>query len=124
MDYTSNCFKSQIKTKLSLSNVRFIPLFNGGRKEGGGGLLRDEVQALVLLQRSQFLEDLAILDNNTDYRTWEMTEWNYQKRYIYWYMFYLSDKRWRINFKMKIKVFVAHRKETYIHMQQAELCRI
>lgn len=59
----------------------------------GGGLLRDEVQALVLLQRSQFLEDLAILDNNTvtDYCTWEMTEWNYQKRYIYWYMFYLSD---------------------------------
>lgn len=49
----------------------------------GGGLLRDEVQALVLLQRSQFLEDLAILDNNTDYRTWEITEWNYQKRYIY-----------------------------------------
>lgn len=35
MDYTSNCFKSQIKTKLSLSNVRFIPLFNGGRKGGG-----------------------------------------------------------------------------------------
>lgn len=62
---------------------------------------------------SRFLEDLAILDNNTDYRTWEMTEWNYQKRYIYWYMFYLSDKRWQINFKMKIKVFVAHRKETY-----------
>lgn len=121
MDYTSNCFKSQIKTKLSFSNVRFIPLFNGG---GGGGLLRDEVQALVLLQRSQFLEDLAILDNNTDYRAWEITEWNYQKRYIYWYMFYLSDKRWRINFKMKIKVFVAHRKETYIHMQQVELCRI
>lgn len=35
----------------------------------GGGLLRDEVQAVVLLQRSRFLEDLAILDNNTDYRT-------------------------------------------------------
>lgn len=106
--------------------VLFLFLMVEGRR--GGGLLRDEVQALVLLQRSQFLEDLAILDNInntvTDYCTWEMTEWNYQKRYIYWYMFYLSDKRWRINIKMKIKVFVAHRKETYIHMQQAELCRI
>lgn len=50
----------------------------------GGGLLRDEVQALVLLQRSRFLEDLAILDNInntvTDYCTWKMTEWNYPKK--------------------------------------------
>lgn len=63
--------------------VLFLFLMVEGR---GGGLLRDEVQALVLLQRSRFLEDLAILDNNTDYRAWEITEWNYQKRYIYWYV--------------------------------------
>lgn len=51
--------------------VIFLFLMVEGR---GGGLLRDEVQALVLLQRSWFLEDLAILDNNADYRSWEITE--------------------------------------------------
>lgn len=65
---------------------------------------------------------MAILDNNTDYKG------SYGMKLPTKYKFtdicctYLSTGKY-IDSKMKIKVFVAHTKEIYIHMQQGtELC--
>lgn len=89
MDYTSNCFKSQIKTKLSLNNVRFIPLFNGG---GGGGYSEMKFKLWYCCRDLNFLKIwpswIITLITVHEKLLNETT-----KKDIFTDMFYLSDKR-------------------------------